>query len=130
MKNMKLKRIFRKGKSVFLVLESLRNLHGHVFSITDLNHKLLYGVKAEDSWESSVLLWEEEQIATIYAKEKVKEITDIVYQLLRMEQEKKDLANEVLDRYRELNLLYDVAEQLSSCHDVFSRDKKHLDLQA
>ena len=68
--------------------------------------------------ETIDIIAEEQRIGRIHASQGAEELAKLVHGFVSLELEKRDLAAEVLDRYRELNLLYDLAEKLTACHDV------------
>jgi adenylate cyclase len=113
----RLKRLFGRNKPPRLFAERLAAQSGAPIHISDAQGKTVFGEPSNHP--TAPLLFEGEPIGTVQT-ENPANVADMLGSLVEIEQEKRGLASEVLDRYRELNLLYELAENLSDCHDVAS----------
>ncbi len=64
------------------------------------------------------ILIDGEVLGWVVGTERVEEVTDFLIYIVNRELERKMLATEALDKYREISLLYAIAGKLSSCLDV------------
>lgn len=68
-----------------------------------------------------------EVIAWVEGEPAAEPIASLLTYLIDREIEKKSLANEVLERYREINLLYNMADKLADCLDLKTVIKTAID---
>ena len=111
----RLKRLFGRGKVVRKIVDIFAQTNK--FAIYDSSGKKIYGDVQEEN--SRVELTRNDQsVGYIIGEGKIVLLGQAIQEVLDLELNKRELASEVLDRYRELNLLYDLAELMTDCHDV------------
>jgi len=118
MSTLNLKTLLRKRKPIYQALQALLpHLPGPV-SITDPDSRVLLG-EASPSGKSIPILLDGQELGLIYGPDaSAKSIAGIVEALLQKEYERKEMGNEVLQLYREINLIYDFSEELASTIDT------------
>lgn len=94
-------------------------------SVFDEDDNLLWG--KGDRYESLPLVLGDDTIGLVTAQKNASCVSSLLSYLARQEQEKKTLANETLDRYKEVTLLYSLTEKLSSSLDVYELSKRVLE---
>ncbi len=87
-------------------------------SILDLGGNLLWGERAETGVEKYPVCLQEETIGWVVGSEKAGSIARLLSHLAAKELEKKTLAAEVLDKYREITLLYNISEKIIASLDL------------
>jgi len=118
MSRLRLKRLLKKGSKAYGVLQALEEISGERVCVVDEKDKILYGSGITAESRSSGVSVEDRIIAYVHATRDSAHVASVLSELFSLETEKKELASEVLERYRELNLLYDLADQLSECQNV------------
>ncbi|UCE93969.1 MAG: GAF domain-containing protein [Flavobacteriaceae bacterium] len=87
------------------------------FSIADSNSVILWGEHNNYSKEFQ-LIHKNVHFATLYSEnDSCKIIEELLASLVNKELEKKNIGNEVLGLYREINMIYDFSEKLSEIID-------------
>ena len=95
------------------LLESLGHHLNLKFSVSDAEGGVLWGSDLVYT-QSFELLENEVLFARVNAdKEQGQLMADLIMTLVRKDQEKKKIGNEVLGLYREINMIYDFSERLS-----------------
>jgi len=117
MASLKLKRFLRARKPLRSALEALIELHENPFWICDQTGKVLLG-DGDPVGDAHPIERDSTVLGHVHARQGAPQILSIIHGFLDLETEKRDLANEVLDRYRELTLLYDMAAHLTECKDI------------
>ena len=115
MTQLKLKRVLRKNKPSHKVMRDLVNLLGVPITIRDVDGTLLLGQSPEQGLNEVTIEDEGSILGWVYGpQEQSILVAQLLQTLVLKEVEKRALANEVLDKYRELNLLYNLSERLIS----------------
>ena len=102
-----------------MALEALVQLHPVPVWVVDANGAVLLGEGPPEA-EGLPIERGDQVLGRVHASAGAAEIVSVIRGFLDLETEKRDLANEVLDRYRELTLLYEMAEHLTECKDTAS----------
>ncbi len=113
MARIKLKRLLKKKEAV-LVIKNLIKMMDISIGIKDTSDQLLLGDDQADSTDKYPIELETEVLGWVIGGEKAAAIAFLLNHLASKEVEKKNLADEVLDRYREVNLLYNLSEKLGA----------------
>ncbi len=116
---LKLRRFLRARKPLRMALEALSRLQDTPFWVADADGTVLLG-EGEPPVEGLPIERNDAVLGHVHSAAGGEEIVSVIQRFLDLELEKRDLANEVLDRYRELTLLYDMAEHLTECKDIRS----------
>ncbi len=108
-----LRRILKKNPNIISLLDNLsRNLEVDI-GIVDSDAKLLFGSPSKFS-NFFELSKDDKNFGFLYASnEKGKIIVDLLMILVEKEIEKKNIGNEVLGLYREINMIYNFSEKIS-----------------
>ena len=110
-----LKKILNK-KEVLTVLDYLTEEMGTAIQIEDAAGKRLVGVDSENltnKYKYPIEL-SDKVIGWVLGEEKVAVAASLISYLVKQEFEKKALANELLDKYREITLLHDISTQITA----------------
>lgn len=83
-------------------------------SIEDKNGKLIFGVKAAQAGQRFPIELEDQILGWVTGDKRVLALAALLNGMVRQEAEKKSLANELMDRYRELSLLYHLSEHMAA----------------
>lgn len=86
--------------------------------IEDTNGKRLLETVGAERMAGYPVYVAEEVIGWVYGSEKVEPVAALLANIAESEQEKRALANETLNKYKEITLLYDLVEKVSSCLDT------------
>jgi hypothetical protein len=105
MARLSLKSIIRKDAEVEQLLTSLLQKMMTPTAITDENRNILLGNKENSSFEYPILI-DNEKIGFVTGDQQSTVIVNIITVLIRKEQEKKKLGTEVLNLYKEINLIF------------------------
>ncbi|WP_156120600.1 GAF domain-containing protein [Neosynechococcus sphagnicola] len=111
-----LKRLIKKELSPLLdpLLRAMESSVG----IYDIEGTLLLGSAIGSANEIYPVQGVDEAIGWVKGDGKAAVLAQVLSLLVAQSLEKKSLATEVLDRYREVNLLYSIAEKLTTCREV------------
>lgn len=114
-----LKHILKDEKTRKLLLKLSEELQLE-FSIYDLNATLLWG--NDSHYAQKYLLFDDHvEYAILYADQQSARLAaDLITSLVLKDIEKKNIGNEVLGLYREINMIYDFSEKLSEKIEVNS----------
>lgn len=113
-------------KEILSILDSLKQALSTTISIQDVAGNLLVGDEINNSSKYPVTV-QGEIIGWVTGDEKASMIADLLSYLANEELEKKALARETLERYKEINLLYNISAKLTACLDVNQVAKLVLD---
>jgi transcriptional regulator with GAF, ATPase, and Fis domain len=113
-----LRKLLVRNKDVSSLITSLIAALDGAVGIQDANGALLLGHDAGAAPQKHPLTLDEQLLGWVVGDEKAATVAAVVAYIANREYEKKSLAREVLDRYRELNLLYDVSEKISASLQV------------
>ncbi len=120
MARISLKRIFGKKKEATAVLNSFIQTIETPIAIIDTEDRLLVGTLPDEAVpleaaQKLPIIFEGETLGWIIGQsDQTEALANLVIYLADKEAEKKTLASEVLDRYREINLLYNLSEKLAT----------------
>ena len=120
MARINLKKLVQRNKNTADILQQLVQLIGEEVTIEDVKGKNLLGNPPAENTNFYPIEFEGELVGKVYGTVAVKPIVDLVQLLVNQEQERKKLGVEVLDLYREVNLMYDFAQQLAETIDQAS----------
>ena len=87
-------------------------------SIVDNADNLLKGVGSNREANRFPILLEGEELGWVYGDEKAAAVASMLNHLAVMEFEKKTLAQETLDKYKEISLLHSLADRMTTCLDT------------
>jgi adenylate cyclase len=110
--NLTLKRLLAK-KEIVSVLHQLLNLADSAIAIYDSDGTMLLGDDRHTAHQCSICL-NGLEIGTVRGEAHVSAIAQLLSYLASKELEKRTLAQETLDRYKEITLLYDLSEKISA----------------
>jgi hypothetical protein len=114
-----LKKIVTK-KEVLAVLDRLAEEMGTTIHIEDVTGKRLVGAESENltnKYKYPIEL-SDKVIGWVLGEEKVAVVANLVSYFVKQEFEKKELANELLDKYREITLLHNISTQITASLDL------------
>ncbi len=86
--------------------------------IRDTNHQILWGQELTGGLTQYPVHIDEEIIGWVEGQEKSAIIAEVLSCVSVLELEKKRLAIEILEKYEELNFIYDISSQMANCLDV------------
>lgn len=112
-----LKKIVTK-KEVLAILDYLAEEMGTAIYIEDTAGKRLVGSDGENLTNKYPIELSGEVIGWVLGEEKVVVAASLISYLVKQEFEKKALANELLDKYREITLLHDISTQITASLDL------------
>ncbi len=108
-----LKRLVAK-KEVRQVIDSLMQEIETPIAIQDEGGRLLVGEAVVETAERYPIALREQDLGWVLGSEKVEAIAIFLQYAAQRELESKELARETLEKYKEINLLYNIAERLSA----------------
>ena len=97
------------------------------YFVEDVNGKILFGTKTDNNISDYPIIADDEQIGWVKGDEKAIFVADLLNHLLKKELEKKKLGAEVLNLYKEINLIFNFSEKLARTIDAPSICKITLD---
>ncbi len=100
-------------KEVISIIKNYINTLDNPINILDANGKLLFGEKIENPAGKYFIELGNEVLGEVSGGEKASFIASLLSHLATQEVEKKSLTGELLDKYREISLLYKLSEKLS-----------------
>ncbi|MBD2046432.1 GAF domain-containing protein [Coleofasciculus sp. FACHB-64] len=112
-----LKKLISKKEISSLIANLIETVDSSV-SIIDVNGSLLIGDGIFSSPNKFPIQLSEEVIGWVFGGDKASSLASLLTYIAGKEVEKKTLAREVLDRYKEINLLYNISGKLSACLDL------------
>ncbi len=115
MAHVSLKRLIRRKKEAASIVENFINTAAGPVAIKDSQGNLLLGHDVETGSDRYPVTLADETIGWVVGESGLAQaLASLLSYLVSKEIEKKTLANEVLDRYREINLLYNISEKLTA----------------
>lgn len=115
MARIRLKRLIGKQKEATAVVNNFIIGIDTPLAITDAEGQLLLGVADDTLTNKHPITLDGEILGWVAgAEQPTTALATLISYLAEKEAEKKTLASEVLDRYREINLLYNIAEKLAT----------------
>lgn len=112
-----LKKVLNK-KEVLAVIDYLAEEMGAAIHIEDAAGKRLVGADSKNLTNKYPIKLSDEVIGWVLGEEKVAVAASLISCLVKQEFEKKALANELLDKYREITLLHDISTQITASLDL------------
>lgn len=111
-------------REVIGVIQDMAEVLNTVISLQDMNGNVIFGSKCIVLGQENAALLEKypievlnQQIGWLIGDRQASPIAKMLTYLAQKEANQKTLAAEVLDKYREINLLYKVSESISACLD-------------
>src|SRR4028118_992784 len=121
MAKISLKRLLAK-KEVSSILNDLLKVIDTPITIQDIDGKLFIDIDIDNDriqpLEKYPVELAGEVIGWVIGGEKASFVASLLSHLLKNELEKKTLARETLDKYKELNLIYNISERITACLDL------------
>lgn len=115
MARVSLKRLIGKNKEASSIVDNLIDAFGAPIGIKDAQGKLLLGTDNDEPTAKTPVTFEGETLGWVIGEaQQTASVASLLGYLASKEVEKKTLASEVLDRYREINLLYNISEKLTA----------------
>ena len=115
MSKVSLKRMLRGQQSE--VLDQMQLLVDEPFCVQDARGKVIFGEAPEDA-NTFPVLHEGKEIGIVSGSAEAEQVARILELTAIRQAEKRALADETLERYKELTLLYEMSESLSTVLDV------------
>ncbi len=122
-----LRRLLGKPEVRDILAPLLAAMQGEGCTIWDTKGQIPLGTQGEGQGESYPIELSGEVLGWVRGGEGAKSVSKLLAYLAKKEQEKKHLAHEALDKYREITLLYDISQKLTACLDVKEVAKVVLD---
>ena len=117
MTKISLKRLIHK-KEVEAIINDISNVMKMPLCISDAEGKVLMGKASTHSSNRYPVQLGNQVIGWVTGLENASIVASLLTYLANQELEKKNLARETLDKYKEINLLYNISGKLSACLDV------------
>ncbi len=108
----KLKRLTGRRKAFRAFVEDLAAMADGPISLVDADGTLRFGPEPPEGQSGSPIWGGAEQVGWVYGGDDAPKVAEMLGRLVTMDTEKRSVAREGLDRYKELNLLYGLAERL------------------
>ncbi len=112
-----LKKVFRKN-DIKSAIQSLEYDLAIKYSVTDIQDQLIYGVDLDKSLERHAINNGENVVGWVYGNKGAISVANMVSYVVRTELEMKGVVRETLDTYKEINLFYNICDQMASCLDA------------
>ncbi len=117
MPRISLKKVLQKEAALLRSIDRFLDGTGQVLAIRDERGRLLYGSNEFRGGEVRPLFFEGKQYGEIYDSAHCNWLDELLISLLKKETECRLLGAEVLDMYREINLIYQFTQKLSDTID-------------
>lgn len=127
MARVNLKRLVGRKKEASSIINHLISAMDTSIGVKDADGQLLLGVDDKNPTDKYPVELEGETLGWVIGGKQAAAVASLLIYLTGKEAEKKTLATEVLDRYRELNLLYDISEKLTSSLELEAVAKLAID---
>ena len=105
-------------KEVSFAIQQLLKVAEHAMSIRDLQNEVMFGVDRLDFPCKHPIEVNGEMLGWVLGTEADSAIASLVSHLVQQELEKRLLAQETLDRYKEMTLLYNLSERMGAKLDL------------
>ena len=112
-----LKRLIN-NKEVLSIINDISNVIKMPLCIQDAEGRVLLGHDSTNSLNKYPIQLDSQVIGWVIGLENASIVASLLTHLANQELEKKNLAYETLDKYKEINLLYNISGKLSACLDV------------
>ena len=110
----KLKKFFAKNKELRSFLENIATSLGSPIQIQDSSNTIVFGDSDPDLTHRFSLEFNGESLGWLSGNKHIETIVPFLNFILAGESRKKTMADEVLDAYREITLLYNISEKLTT----------------
>jgi HD-GYP domain-containing protein (c-di-GMP phosphodiesterase class II) len=121
MPQVKLKRILASDENIKMLKDVLEPFDEQVLIEDDLFNKIgIFGSGSNKGQTRYPVLADNAKVGWVTGSRGAKLASGLLSYIADSEFEKKSLAQETLERYRELNLFYQISEKLSECRDLAS----------
>jgi adenylate cyclase len=120
MARIRFKRLVGRKKEVSSIIDNLIDAMGTPIGITDADGRLLLGDIDENLPGKYPVELEGEVLGWVIGGEQTAAVASLLSYLVGKEAGRKTLADEVLDRYREINLFYNLSEKLTASLELQS----------
>lgn len=111
-----LKRLIRK-KQVLDIIDDITASIETAILIKNVAGEVLVGKEEEVDGEKFWITVNDKVVGWVVGEKKAETLANILTYMANAEYEKRILINETLDKYREITLLYNVSEKITSCLD-------------
>lgn len=122
-----LRRLLVKSEVREILTPLLSAIQSQGCTIWDSEGQILLGPPTEEQAESYPIELSGEVLGWVRGGEEAKSVGKLLAYFAKKEQEKKQLAHEALDKYREITLLYNISQKLTACLDIKEVAKVVLD---
>jgi transcriptional regulator with GAF, ATPase, and Fis domain len=114
----KLKKILAKPEIVAAINYYFQNLELEG-NICDFEENILLGSSRKDLDKRYPISYDDQVLGWVNGSKKVEALAQLINYIIRQEWQQKKLAQEVLDKYEELNLLYDISAKIADCKGIY-----------
>ncbi len=121
-----LKKLLSKKESSSTIANLVNTIDNSI-SIRDAEGNTLLGVASENELNRCPIEVSGETIGWVIGSEKASTVAAFISYLANKELEKKSLANELLDRYREITVLYQISQKITATLELKEVAKLSLD---
>ena len=116
--SIKLKKLFGKNSELDVILKNLSSLVGSPVQLKDSNNSLLIDSSDAALTHQFPLEFEGEVLGWLEGNENIESIVQFLNTFIAREAKNISMVNEVLDSYREITLLYNLSEKLTSSLEI------------
>ena len=117
MTRVRLKKLLKNNLAICDLIERLGDELGQQVSIVGTKGEVIFGVQPKPNIEGRKLVFQEHSYGCLYAGIANPIIAPVLISLIQKEYDKRKLGSEVLDLYREINLIHKFAQMLSATID-------------
>jgi transcriptional regulator with GAF, ATPase, and Fis domain len=117
MAQVKLKKIISQKKILVSIVSDIISLSDTPITVWDMNGNVLIdhlGTRTNESLETHSIICESQELGLVKGGGSAALVAELLSYLADMEEEKKALGREVLNLYREVNLLYNLSKKLGT----------------
>lgn len=122
-----LRRLLLKPEVREILVPLLTGIQGEGCTIWDAEGQIPLGSEIQEQGESYPIELSGEILGWVRGGEGAKSVAKLLAYFAKRELEKKQLAHEALDKYREITLLYNISQKLTACLDIKEVAKVVLD---
>ena len=117
MARINLKKIIQRDQKIANIFQQVVDLTGEVVSVQDQKGNFILGEAQNGNTDFLPIEFDGAVVGKVYGTKAIIPIVNLIEILINQEQEKKKLGKEVLDLYREVNLMYNFAQKLAETID-------------
>jgi adenylate cyclase len=125
-----LKRVFTDRSEAASILDDFIRMTGDPIAVNDLENNLLYGTSYDLSDPKSPkypILADGKIVGWVSGGDRSEFVAELLTYLVTREAEKEELLDEILDLYRQINLLFNLSEKLATSLELETVAKMTLD---